>query len=242
MKRNLCIQPPFFEIGPKNYLYGDQILDLASYAEEASCKYDVRVIFTTPYANIEKVARMAKKLYVFAPYMDSEPVGRGLANVLPESLFAAGASGVMLNHAERPLSLAQLYKTIQRARQLNMLSIVCADSIPETRAAASLSPDLMVTEPAELIATAHAADSSYVKTSVETILSVNPDIGILVGGGIGSGEDAYRVISAGADATGSSSAIATAADPKAMICEMLEAVRAAWDDRTRHEWEGYQFG
>ena len=50
MKRNLRIKPPFFEIGPKNYLYGDQILDLAIYADQAAEKYDIRVIFTTPYA------------------------------------------------------------------------------------------------------------------------------------------------------------------------------------------------
>ena len=92
-----------------------------------------------------------------------------------------------------------------------MMSIVCADSIPETKAVALLEPDMMVTEPAELIATACAADVSYVRTSVDTIMNIDPNIGILVGGGINSGQDVYNVIAAGVDATGSSSAIATGA-------------------------------
>ena len=71
MKRNLRIRPPFFEIGPKNYLYGDQIIDLARLADEASQKYDVRVIFTTPYANIARVSECTKQLIVFAPHMDN---------------------------------------------------------------------------------------------------------------------------------------------------------------------------
>ena len=56
MIRKLKLEPPFFEIGPKNYLFGDQVLDLARIADEAAKKYDVRVIYTTPYTNIEKVA------------------------------------------------------------------------------------------------------------------------------------------------------------------------------------------
>ena len=44
MKRQIKLEPPFFEIGPKNYLYGDQILDLARIADEAAAKFDVRVI------------------------------------------------------------------------------------------------------------------------------------------------------------------------------------------------------
>ena len=88
-----------------------------------------------------------------------------------------------------------------------------------------------ISEPAELIATACAADVSYVRTSVDTIMNIDPNIGILVGGGINSGQDVYNVIAAGADATGSSSAIATARNPRAMIEEMLSAARDAWNER-----------
>ena len=229
--RNIVLKPPFFEIGPKNYLFGDQILDLARIADEAAAKYDVRVIYTTPYADIRRVAENVKNIKVFAPHMDDIPVGRGLACVLGESLKAAGAVGVMLNHAERPLPASTLVRTLNRARELGIMSIVCADSMAETRAVAQMHPDLMITEPTELIGTGQAADLSYVKTSVDAIQSIDPNIGILVGGGISNGTDVYNTIMAGADATGSSSGIVKAADPGAMVHEMLAAVRQAWDER-----------
>lgn len=233
MIRNLKLEPPFFEIGPKNYMFGDQILDLARIADEAAAKYDVRVIFTSPYANIEKVASTVKNLKVFAPHMDDIPVGRGIACVLPESIRAAGAHGVMLNHAERPLPVSTLVRTLNRARELGLMSIVCADSMAETRAIAQLHPDLMVTEPTELIGTGKAADMSYVAASMEAITAIDANIGVLVGGGISNGTDVYNTIMAGADATGSSSGIVKAADPGAMIHEMLAALRQAWNDRNK---------
>ena len=233
MKRNIKLQPPFFEIGPKNYMFGDQILDLARIADEAAAKYDVRVIFTTPYANIEKVASSVKNLHVFAPHMDDIPIGRGLACVLPESIKAAGAVGVMLNHCERPLSSSVLVRTLNRARDLDLMTIVCADSMDETRAIAQMHPDLMVTEPTELIGTGQAADLSYVAASMEAVMAIDPDIGVLVGGGISNGTDVYNTIMAGADATGSSSGIVKNADPGAMVNEMLAALRQAWDDRQK---------
>ena len=52
MKRKNVPEPPFFEIGPKSYLYGDDVLELALAAERASEKYDVDIIFTTPYTDI----------------------------------------------------------------------------------------------------------------------------------------------------------------------------------------------
>ncbi|MCI8598642.1 MAG: triose-phosphate isomerase [Lachnospiraceae bacterium] len=233
MKRTLKLEPPFFEIGPKNYLYGDQILDLARIADEAAAKYDVRVIFTTPYANIERVANSVKQIKVFAPHMDDIPVGRGLASILPESIKTAGAVGVMLNHAEHPLTTSTLVSTLKRARDLNLMSIVCADSMLEVQAVSNLHPDMMIAEPAELIGTGEAVDLSYVAKSCEAVLKIDPNIGILVGGGISSGEDVYNIIMGGADATGSSSGIVKAKDPEAMVHEMLSALRMAWDERQK---------
>ena len=227
------MKAPFFEIGPKNYLFGKDIIELARIADIAAKEFDVRVIFTTPYADIRSVSECTKNLYVFAPHMDEIPIGRGLASVLPESLKAAGAQGVMLNHSERPLTVAALCHTVERERALNMMSIVCADTIREAKAVAQMDPDMMVVEPVELIGTGEACSMDYVKESVAAVHGINPHIGVLVGGGIANGNDVYNVIMAGADATGSSSGIAKAADPGAMVREMLRAVRQAWDDRSK---------
>ena len=229
--RNVVLKPPFFEIGPKNYLFGDQILDLARIADEAAAKYDVRVIYTTPYADIRRVAENVKHLKVFAPHVDDIPVGRGLACVLGESLKAAGAVGVMLNHAERPLPASTLVRTLNRARELGLMSIVCADSMADASKIATLAPDIIVAEPSELIGTGVSVGPEYVEAAMQSVKAVNPNILVLTAAGISNGTDVYNTIIAGADATGSSSGVAKAADRPAMVDEMIAAVRKAWDER-----------
>jgi len=226
------LKPPFFEIGPKQYLYGDAVLELALIAEEASIKHDVQVIFTAPFPDIRRVAEATENLIVFAPSMDDIPVGRGLADILPESVRAAGADGVMLNHIEKQLTYLKLKNTVERANGLQMLTLVIADSVVEAKAAALLAPDVITAEPAELIGTGKASGLEYVAVSKEAIHSVNPGIYVLIGAGISSGQDVYNVIKAGADASGSSSTVACAKDQRAIVNEMLQAARQAWDERS----------
>ena len=122
------VKLPFFEIGPKSYLYGDDILDLAKAADAASEKYGVDIIFTTPIVDIRRVREATKNIHVFAPHMDAITPGRGLADILPESLVAAGADGVMLNHCEKPLSFELCWAT-SATMVLSPLGTSIADSI-----------------------------------------------------------------------------------------------------------------
>ena len=231
MSKTCKIKAPFFEIGPKSYLYGQDVIDLAIAADKASEKYGVDIIFTTPIIEIARVKAATKHIHVFAPQMDPIVPGRGLADVLPESLVAAGAEGVMLNHVEKPLTLATLKATIKRAEEVGLTTIVCADSIVEAGMIAQLNPDIIVAEPSELIGTGLTSGPEYVAAAAKSVKDVNPDILVLTAAGIANGEDVYNTIIAGADATGSSSGVAKAADRAAMVDEMISAVRRAWDER-----------
>jgi triosephosphate isomerase len=163
--------------------------------------------------------------------MDPLNIGRGLADILPESIKAAGAVGVMLNHCEKPVSLSVLRQTIKRADEVGLLSIVCADSITEAKAIALLEPNIVVAEPSDLIGTGKTSSMDYVQASIEAIKSINQEILVLNAAGISNGKDVYNVIRAGAEATGSSSGIVKAPDSAAMVDEMIHAVREAWDAR-----------
>jgi len=225
------IKAPFFEIGPKSYLYGDQILELALAADKASEKYDVDVIFTCPVVDIRRVKEATSRIHVFAPHMDPIPIGRGLADTLAESLVAAGAEGVMLNHVEKPLSFDVLAATIQRANEVGLTTIVCADSMADASKIATLHPDIIVAEPSELIGTGVSVGPEYVAAATASVKNVDASILVLTAAGIAGGQDVYNTILAGADATGSSSGVAKAADRPAMVDEMIAAARKAWDER-----------
>jgi triosephosphate isomerase len=230
MLKDFSLTPPFFEIGPKSYLYGDDVVALAQAADRSSRKYRVPIIFTTPLTEIRRVAESTEHLLVCAPHMDPIPVGRGLADVLPESLVAAGVSGVMLNHAEKPITYDVLAQTIRRADEVGLFTIVCTNTIEEVKAVALLEPNIIVAEPTNLIGTGKTSDAAYVQASIGAVKQLNSDILVLQGAGISNGKDVYSVIRAGAEATGSSSGIIRAADSAAMIDEMIHAVRTAWDE------------
>ncbi len=227
------IKAPFFEIGPKSYLFGDDILDLAKAADEASAKYGVDIIFTCPVVDIRRVKENTKNIFVFAPHMDPIPVGRGLADILPESLVAAGADGVMLNHVEKPLEFDVLAATIKRAEEVGLTTIVCADSMADASKIATLTPDIIVAEPSELIGTGVSVGPEYVEAATKCVKGVNEDILVLTAAGIANGQDVYNTIIAGADATGSSSGVAKAPDRAAMVDEMIAACRKAYDERNK---------
>ena len=220
---------PFFEIGPKNYIYGDDVLKLALTAEKASAEYDVDIMFTAPFLDIRRVAENTERLFVLAPHMDCLTPGRGISKILPESVKAAGAAGVMLNHAEHPLDFRTLKETIQRASELDMFTVVCADSVAEARAIAGLHPAVIIAEPSELIGTGKTSDMSYITQSIEAIHEVDPEVLILQAAGVRTTQDVYRNIAAGADATGTTSGVVCAEDPHQTLMDMIRAVREAYD-------------
>ena len=230
MLKNFNINPPFFEIGPKAYLYGEKMLKLAQVIDKTAMKYDVDVIVTPQYTDISLLANNTERILVFAQHMDYLPVGRGLGSVLPEAVKAAGAAGVMLNHAEKPLTMSEIEKTIKRADEVGLATIVCANTVEDVTNIAKLGPNLLVAEPTDLIGTGHTSDSAYVAETIRQVREINPDIMVLQAAGISNGQDVYNTIKLGAQATGATSGILKAADPYAMVEEMLYNLRKAWDE------------
>ena len=231
------IRTPYFEIGTKNYIYGDKVLEYAKAADAAAEKYDIDVLFITSCIEIRRVVENTKHLIVLAPYMDTLRPGRGMADILPEGLKAAGAQGVVVNHCEKPMSLPAIKATIDRARELDFLVFACADMIAEAKAIAQLHPDIINPEPTELIGGTDGgvSDMGYVKESIRSIKEIYPDIMVEQAAGITNGQQVYDFIMAGSEAAGAASGIMNAEDPLAMIDEMIAAVRRAADDLNRQK-------
>ncbi len=224
------IRTPFFETTVKNYIFGDAVLDYARAADAASKKYDVDVLFIAPYTEIRRVRENTDRIFVLAPYMDFIKPGRGIADVLPEALKAAGAQGVVLNHSERPMTLNALRKTIDRANKLDLLTFVCADTIAEAQALALLHPDILNPEPTELIGSGQVSDMGYVKEVIRAVKSIDSSILVEQAAGITNAQQVYDFIMAGSEAAGSASGILTSSNPHALLNEMIHAVSKARED------------
>jgi triosephosphate isomerase len=230
MYKGIKIEPPFFEIGPKAYFYGERVLKLAKAADKASEKYDVRIIFTPQYTDIRLLAQETKNLLIFAQHLDPITIGRGHGSVLAEALKDAGAAGVIMNHAEKPMNISDIRKAIRRADEAGLISMVCSDTIEDAMAIAHFGPNIITAEQTSLIGTGQPSDEQYIRETTAAIKKVNPDIQVLHAAGITNGDDVYHVIRSGADATGTTSGIMKAEDPEAMMEIMIRAVRTAWDE------------
>ncbi len=226
------IKNPFFVFNPKSYLYGEELLKLAKKADEMAAQYpECSVLVTVPFADISAVTNATKNIIVTAQHIDGIKPGRGIGHILPESVFNAGARAVFLNHAERPLTLAALAKAMERAKELGIETIVCADSINEARAVAMLGPDVILCEPTELIGTGKTSDSTYISKTNQAIKEIDENILVMQAAGISSADDVYRTMTLGADGTGCTSGITNAESPAEMIQEMIEAVVKAYKER-----------
>lgn len=235
MYKNYKISEPFFEYGPKCYMYGKTLVKMAKGLEKLAKKYKVNVVLDIPDTEIYNVAKNvnSKYVHVYSQHMDSIPVGKGMGRTLPEALKEAGAVGVMLNHAEHKLTIDEIEKAIKRADELGLATMVCADSVEEVKAIAKLAPNILVAEPTELIGTGKPADKEYVDEVIKVIKEINPNVKPFPSAGISKGEDCYNIIKAGSSASGCSSAIAKAENPLKLAEEMISAVRRAYDERTK---------
>lgn len=231
MHRGLKIVPPFFEIGPKAYLYGRDALALARHADAMSKKYAVQIIFTPQYVDIPLLAHEMERVLVFAQHMDSLEVGRGIGSVLPEAVKAAGAVGVLLNHVEKRLSLDELQRTMKRADEVALATMVCADDLENAVVIAKMRPNIIIAESPELIGVGKRGgnDQRVIEEINRAVWNVNPEIRVLHGAGISCGQDVFDVVAAGAQGAGSTSGIIKAKDPFAMLEEMIRSAREAWD-------------
>lgn len=224
------IRTPFFETSVKNYIYGDAVLEFAKAADRAAVKYDVDVLFISPYTEIRRIRENCPHLILLAPYMDTLRPGRGMADVLPEALKAAGAQGVVINHCERPMTLSAIKQTIDRANELEMLSFVCADTVEEAMAIAQLHPDIINPEPTELIGSGNASDMRYVTEAIQAVKSIDKNIMVEQAAGITTAQQIYDFIMAGSEAAGSASGILKSRDPLALLDEMVSYVKKARED------------
>lgn len=222
---------PFLIVNPKSYLYGDESLKLAKAADKAAKELGVEVMFTCPFADIRYIKENTENVVVTAQHMDPLKPGRGMGHVLGESLVAAGAEAVFLNHAENSMTVADLAATMKRAKELGLATVVCADSVAEGLAIAKLGPDVLLCEPTELIGTGTTADDSYVIEACTKIREIDPEILVMIASGVTIADDVYNVIKLGADGTGATSGILNAPDPGQRVWDMAVAMKKAFEER-----------
>jgi triosephosphate isomerase len=220
---------PFLLVNFKTYLEatGKRAVDLSRRIEKVALDNDVRIGVCPQFCDIQPVATQVQ-IPVFAQHIDPIGPGANTGHVLPESIKAAGGGGTLINHSERTLMLLDIERSVQYAREAGLSTVVCAGT-PTLAAAVSLTkPDMVAIEPPELIGSGRAVSKErpeVVTDSVVKIRAVNPNVKILCGAGISTGEDVYAALTLGAQGVLVASGVVKASNPEDVLMDFCRGVR-----------------
>jgi triosephosphate isomerase (TIM) len=161
---------------------------------------------------------------VIAQHVDPGGTGARTGFSPPEAVAASGGWGSLVNHSEHPLPLETVDALVARLGTLGLAAVVCARDVAAARRLAASRPPYLAVEPPELIGgrrSVATARPEVVSGAVDTVRKVAPATIVLCGAGIHDRKDVARAIELGAGGALVASAVATAADPRAAIAELL---------------------
>jgi len=226
---------PLIALNFKTYAqaFGENSLRLAKIAEEVSEQFGVTIAVAPPMIDLARVAAEVK-IPVFAQHVDPYKPGSHTGSIIAEDVKAAGAVGSLVNHSEHRLRLADIGMVLERLRENGLISLLCTDTVETTKAGAALSPDMLAIEPPELIGTGipvSKAKPEVVRGAVQAVQKINPDVHVLCGAGISTGDDVARAIELGAEGVLLASAYVKAKDPKLVLIDMAREALKGWEKR-----------
>ena len=215
---------PVLVINFKTYAQatGRRALELARVAEKVAKDLNVEIIVAVQPVDIRLIAENVE-IPVYAQHVDPIKPGAHTGHILPEAVKEAGAKGTLLNHSENRLRLDIINEAIQRAKEIGLETIVCADK-PETSAAvAVLKPTAIAIEPPELIGTGISvskAKPEVITNTVNIIRKIDESIPILTGAGITFKDDVEKALNLGTQGVLVASAIVKAKSWEEKIKEL----------------------
>lgn len=205
---------------------GEKALKLAKICEESSKEFGVMVAVSPQFTDLALVVREVS-IPVLAQHFDPVKPGSFTGHILAEAIKEVGAVGSLINHSERRVEAKTVEACISRAREVGLVTVVCADTPETCRNLAVYNPDVIAIEPPELIGTGipvSRAKPEVVTGAVEAVKSVNPSIPVLCGAGISSGIDVSSALKLGTKGVLLASGVVKAKDPKKVLDEMCKAV------------------
>ena len=212
----------------KTYLEstGKNALDLAKISEKIANETGFNIAVSVQAPDIYRISQEVN-IPVLAQHIDAVEAGGHTGSNLAECLKEAGASGTLINHSEKRLKLFEIDEIIKKTGQLGMNSVVCTNNIETSAAAATLKPDFVAVEPPELIGSGipvSKAEPEVVEGTVEVIHSINPQVKVLCGAGISTGEDMKAAMELGSEGVLLASGIILAKDPEAALIDLVSQI------------------
>jgi triosephosphate isomerase len=202
---------------------GDKALELAKIHEEVAKETGANIQIVVQAVDIAKISQEVD-IPIIAQHIDPIKYGSSTGHILPESVKMAGAVGTLINHSEKRLEREIIRKTVERAKDVGLITIICAATAEEGATFVEFNPDYIAVEPPELIGDPNisvaTAKPEVIKKAVELVRPIK----LLVGAGVKDGRDVKISMELGAQGVLLASAIARSKDPKALLLDLASGL------------------
>ncbi|WNY25746.1 triose-phosphate isomerase [Methanolapillus millepedarum] len=205
---------------------GQKSVDIARACRDVSESSGIEIAVAPQFADLFRVSSSVD-IPIFAQHVDGIGSGSNTGQVYARCLREAGATGSLINHSEKRMTLADIERSLLSLYENRMRSVVCTNNVATTAAAAALSPDYVAIEPPELIGTGvpvSKANPGIITDSVEAARKINKKVIVLCGAGISKGEDLKAAIELGAGGVLLASGIIKAKDPKVALEDLVSLI------------------
>lgn len=208
---------------------GQEALKLAQMMADISGKSGVSAAVAPQTVDLATIAGKVK-ITVLAQHIDPIKQGRNTGFISPESAKAGGAVGTLVNHSEHKLPHDQVKAIITRAKEVGLYTVACTADMEESKKIAEFAPDFIAVEPPELIGSGISvskAKPEVVIDSVKAVKKINPNIKVLCGAGITSGEDVSKALELGAEGILIASGVICVKDQRAAFQDIVDGMLRA---------------
>lgn len=190
---------------------GHQALSLAKDMERLMNEIHVNFAIAGQAIDLATLAA-GVSIPVLAQHVDGVGYGAHTGHISIDSIKNLGVDGSLLNHSEKRINDDQIAEAITKLKELEMISIVCAESVEEVKRFAALGPDLIAFEPLDLIGGDVSVSTERPEHISEAAKITGPNK-LIVGAGVKNAEDLKKALELGACGVLVASGIVKAAKP-----------------------------
>ena len=205
---------------------GLNAVKMAKICEKVSKETGIKIIVAVQPTDIREVSRTVS-IKVFAQHIDPVLPGEHTGAILPEAVKMQGASGTLINHSEKRMTAEEIEMAVARAKSLDLITVVCADTPWKANLMARFEPDYIAIEPPELVGgdvSVSTAKPEIITNTVENIQKVK-HIPVLCGAGIKTAEDVKKAIELGAIGILVAHGVVKARDPEQVLRGLVSGLK-----------------
>jgi len=206
--------------------YGANGFDLCKIMEEISIEHNVNLAAAVSAIDLVDFSDNLK-IPIFAQHVDGVNYGSHTGSILPEAVRYSGAVGTLVNHAECQMSWDEIEKTLNRCKDLGLLTVLCTADLKSSEKGAHLNPDMIAVEPPELIGgdiSVSTAKPEIISDTVKIVKKINSNISVLCGAGVKNQDDISKAISLGSQGILLASGVVKSSEPRKVLLDLIKGL------------------